>query len=277
MGFSICRTCAVEHTEAVGVCRICADERQWVPAEGQQWTTLDELAAAGQRLDMSRAGAGPVLHHERPAGRHRSARQAGPHAGGQPAVGPDRLPGRRDRSGSASWARSSRSWRATRTCSGCRWSGAGRSVAPRCWSPSGTWTGSAAPDPVIRPWSGKVELLPGVTLTSRAATSPAARSRTGRRGPRRGVLLSRRHDLPNPDRTSVSFMRSYPNRIPLSGAVVERIAGGRGLRVRPALRQLRREDRLRRPGGRAPLGRPAHRLGPGRLRPPDLVSCARVR
>jgi len=28
----------------------------------------------------------------------------------------------------------------------------------------------------------------------------------------------------NPDRTSVSFMRSYPNRIPLSGAVVDRVA-----------------------------------------------------
>ena len=28
----------------------------------------------------------------------------------------------------------------------------------------------------------------------------------------------------NPDRTSVSFMRSYPNRLPLSGAVVNRIA-----------------------------------------------------
>jgi hypothetical protein len=30
--------------------------------------------------------------------------------------------------------------------------------------------------------------------------------------------------MANPDRTSVSFMRSYPNRIPLSAAVVERVA-----------------------------------------------------
>ena len=27
----------------------------------------------------------------------------------------------------------------------------------------------------------------------------------------------------NPDRATVTFMRSYPNRIPLSGAVVERV------------------------------------------------------
>ena len=31
--------------------------------------------------------------------------------------------------------------------------------------------------------------------------------------------------FPNPDRRSVSFLRSYPNRLPLSGAVVRRIAG----------------------------------------------------
>ena len=40
----------------------------------------------------------------------------------------------------------------------------------------------------------------------------------------RGVLLSGDTIFANPDRTSVSFMRSYPNRIPLSGRVAERIA-----------------------------------------------------
>jgi hypothetical protein len=38
------------------------------------------------------------------------------------------------------------------------------------------------------------------------------------------VLLSGDTIFANPDRTSVSFMRSYPNRIPLSAQVVERIA-----------------------------------------------------
>ena len=35
-----CRTCAVEYAEPLpDVCPICADERQYVPATGQAWTT----------------------------------------------------------------------------------------------------------------------------------------------------------------------------------------------------------------------------------------------
>ena len=53
MSFWICATCAVEHSEQVEVCAICADERQWVPAEGQRWTTLEELAAEGRRVEVA--------------------------------------------------------------------------------------------------------------------------------------------------------------------------------------------------------------------------------
>lgn len=48
----ICATCAVEHAERVEVCAICDDERQWVPAAGQRWTSLPELAAAGTRVEV---------------------------------------------------------------------------------------------------------------------------------------------------------------------------------------------------------------------------------
>src|SRR4028119_1235292 len=44
--------CGVERAEPVGVCAICADERQYMPASGQQWTTLEELAAAGHRTQL---------------------------------------------------------------------------------------------------------------------------------------------------------------------------------------------------------------------------------
>ncbi len=47
--FSICATCAVEHAGRPEVCAICADERQWVPAGGQRWTTLGELAVGFMR------------------------------------------------------------------------------------------------------------------------------------------------------------------------------------------------------------------------------------
>jgi hypothetical protein len=46
----ICATCGVEHSRADGVCAICTDERQWVPADGQNWTTLTELAQSGRRV-----------------------------------------------------------------------------------------------------------------------------------------------------------------------------------------------------------------------------------
>lgn len=49
----ICSTCAVESAELTRVCAICADERQWVPATGQQWTTLEELNRSGYRADLT--------------------------------------------------------------------------------------------------------------------------------------------------------------------------------------------------------------------------------
>ena len=60
MSFWICETCAVEHSEQVEVCAICADERQWVPADGQHWTTLEELSAAGYKVDVKEVE--PGLH-----------------------------------------------------------------------------------------------------------------------------------------------------------------------------------------------------------------------
>lgn len=40
----ICATCGVQYlVKPKDDCRICADARQWVPHDGQKWTTLDEL------------------------------------------------------------------------------------------------------------------------------------------------------------------------------------------------------------------------------------------
>jgi glyoxylase-like metal-dependent hydrolase (beta-lactamase superfamily II) len=44
----ICFTCGTQFPESVdppAACVICEDERQYVPEEGQRWTTLDELRA----------------------------------------------------------------------------------------------------------------------------------------------------------------------------------------------------------------------------------------
>lgn len=43
---TICRTCGVETcTPPPDVCPICADERQWLPSAGQDWTTREELVS----------------------------------------------------------------------------------------------------------------------------------------------------------------------------------------------------------------------------------------
>ena len=83
----------------------------------------------------------------------------------------------------------------------------------------------ARQDPVIRTWSGKLNPLPGVTVIQPGGHFPGSAVvhwANGAEG--KGVILSGDTIFANPDRTSVSFMRSYPNRIPLSGAVVDRVA-----------------------------------------------------
>ena len=42
----LCTTCGTQHAESdqpPAVCAICQDERQYVKATGQQWTTLEKL------------------------------------------------------------------------------------------------------------------------------------------------------------------------------------------------------------------------------------------
>ena len=49
----LCATCGVQFTESSeppASCPICDDERQYVPATGQKWTTLDELRSTHHNL-----------------------------------------------------------------------------------------------------------------------------------------------------------------------------------------------------------------------------------
>jgi len=81
------------------------------------------------------------------------------------------------------------------------------------------------PDPVVTPWRKRHEVLPGVTLHEfggHFAGSSVVHWPAGAGG--RGVLLTSDTIHANPDRATVTFMRSYPNRIPLSPTAVQRIA-----------------------------------------------------
>lgn len=52
----ICATCGVQYGAARDDCPICRDERQYVGWNGQQWTTLADLRAAGHRGQVREEG-----------------------------------------------------------------------------------------------------------------------------------------------------------------------------------------------------------------------------
>ena len=46
MELPICATCGVQYSAPRDDCPVCEDARQWVPIDGQEWTTYEALAAA---------------------------------------------------------------------------------------------------------------------------------------------------------------------------------------------------------------------------------------
>lgn len=225
MSFVICATCAVEHAEKVPVCAICADERQWVPAQGQIWTSLPELAAAGTRVEVSELE--PDLYGltaQESVGIGQQSKLVRTPAGNllwDPLgyLDDDGVARVGELGGAAYIAASHPHMFGVQV----EWSRALGGVPILVSQADLEWV--ARPDPAIQPWTDDVEILPGVTLTQPGGHFPGsavAHWAGGAEG--RGVLLSGDTIFANPDRTSVSFMRSYPNRIPLSGAVVERVA-----------------------------------------------------
>jgi hypothetical protein len=79
-------------------------------------------------------------------------------------------------------------------------------------------------DPVVKEWREPIEVLPGVTLHRIGGHFPgsAVARLTGSDG--QGVLLSGDTVACTPDEHWVSFMRSFPNKLPLSAATVAKVA-----------------------------------------------------
>jgi hypothetical protein len=223
VSFWICATCAVEHSERVEVCAVCADERQWVPADGQHWTTLDELAGTEVTIDEVE----PNLYGVRskpPVGIGQQSMLVVTDEGNllwDPIGYLDDDAVRRVRSYGevvAIIASHPHMYGVQ-----VEWSHRLGDVPVYVSEPDAHWV--ARQDPVIQTWTGKLTPLPGVTVIQPGGHFPGSAVvhwSAGAEG--RGVVLSGDTIFANPDRTSVSFMRSYPNRIPLSGAVVDRVA-----------------------------------------------------
>ncbi len=220
----ICRTCAVEHAERVEVCAICADERQWVPAAGQQWTTLAELGAAGNRVHVRQlepdlfgvtveptVGIGQQAHLVRTTGGNLLWDPTG-------YVDDDGVRRVRELGEVVAIAASHPHMFGVQV----EWSRALGGVPVLVSEADLEWV--ARPDPVIRAWSGTYDVGPGLLLAQPGGHFPGSAVAVWAAGAGgRGVLFGGDTIQSNPDRKSVTFMRSYPNRIPLSAAVVERV------------------------------------------------------
>ena len=223
--FWLCRTCGVEHSTASDVCAICADERQWVPSEGQVWATLDDLTAEGMKSQVRLVEDGLVA------------------IGSSPALGIGQL-GKLvcSDAGNVLWDPSGFLDDDAVAAVAAR----GPVIAivashPHMYGDQVEWSHrlggvpvyvNAADaewvmrdDPVIQQWTDTLTLTPTLSVVRVGGHFPGSAVACWTAGADgRGVLLAGDTIFPNPDRRTVGFLRSYPNRLPLSAAVVERMA-----------------------------------------------------
>ncbi len=223
----ICVACGIEHANTArppARCAICSDDRQYVPPAGQQWTSLGELAGGhtggftelepdlyalrvspsfgiGQRGLLLRTPGGNLLW-EPPGFLDQAMIDAATELGGVAAVAASHphLVG----------------------CS-VTWSRAFEGVPVYVAEVDRRW--ARRPDDVLTPWSGTVEVLPGATLVQCGGHFPGSAVlhwAAGAQG--RGAVLCGDTLMVAADRATVSFMRSYPNLLPLPERLVRQIA-----------------------------------------------------
>jgi hypothetical protein len=222
----ICRTCGVQYGEARADCPICLDERQYVGWEGQRWTSLAELRAAGHRGRIEDEGEDIVgVGVEPPTAIGQRALLVRTPAGNvlwdMVTYLDDELVTRiMQLGGVAAIAISHPHYYGTMV----DWSYAFDAPvylheADREWV--------ARPDEAVRFWSGDThEILDGVTLINAGvhfAGGQVLHWRDAERG--KGALLSGDILQVVPDRRYVSFMYSYPNLIPERPRTVRRALG----------------------------------------------------
>jgi hypothetical protein len=204
---------------------VCEDERQWVPADGQQWTTLEKLRADGTRISMFEVE--PQLWGLR----------AEPQVGiGQQTmvvrtpegtllfdcvgyIDDEAVEQVRSLGPTLAVAASHPHMYGVQT----EWAKALGDVPVLIAERDREWVRRA--DPLVELYDERRDVAPGLTLHrvgGHFRGQAVVEWASGNDG--LGVLLAADAVFPNPDRKTVSFLRSYPNRLPLSGNVVQRIA-----------------------------------------------------
>jgi hypothetical protein len=227
MTIFVCRTCAVEQPDTrkpPAVCAICSDERQYVRPSGQKWTTLEELGTAGHRGKVAEVEPGLYgITIEPSVGIGQRALLVQTLAGNllwdpNGYLDDDLVATIRQLGGVAAVAASHPHMFGVQVEWSHRFGGAPVYVqaADREWL--------QRDDQVVATWEEKTEVLPGVVLHRIGGHFPgsAVGHFVGADG--RGVLLCGDTVACTPDEHWVSFMRSFPNKIPLSAAVVAKVA-----------------------------------------------------
>jgi glyoxylase-like metal-dependent hydrolase (beta-lactamase superfamily II) len=224
----ICVACAVQYADTAeppAECRICADDRQYVPAIGQQWTSIPELLAAGHRTMLAEVEPGLhslVVEPKIGIGQHTLLARG---SAGNLLWDPNGLlddaglEAVRGLGGIAAVSASHPHMYGSMV----EWSRAFGGVPVLVPEADREWV--TRPDPAIEFWSGRHEVLPGITLVQCGGHfrgSAAACWSGGSDG--RGSMLAGDTVMVAADPRWVSFMRSYPNHLPLSGAAVRRIS-----------------------------------------------------
>jgi glyoxylase-like metal-dependent hydrolase (beta-lactamase superfamily II) len=229
----ICATCAVQQAPTAAPparCPICEDERQYVRQGGQAWTTLEELARKGHRIlvrDLEPGLTGIGVEQSFGIGQRALLVQTARGNFLWDCVGfidDAAVAAVRARGGIAGIAMSHPHFYGAMV----EWSRAFGGAPIHVPQADAEWV--QYDDPAVIHWEGTKEVLPGVTLVQCGGHfegSAVLHWSQGAQG--RGALLVGDTITVVPDIRFVSFMRSYPNHIPLPAEAVERIVAS----VRP--------------------------------------------
>src|SRR5438552_1316692 len=224
----VCRTCGVQQAptdEPPPACAICEDERQYVPPQGQRWATLEELQAEGRRADVRELEPGLTgIGAEPQIGIGQRALLVQTAAGNVlwdylGFIDDAAVAAVKGRGGLAGIAMSHPHFYGV--C--VEWSQAFGNAPIFIPEADRRWV--MRPDPAVSYWRETLTPLSGLTLiqcSGHFEGSAVLHWSAGAEG--RGALLTGDTMTVVADRRFVSFMRSYPNEIPLSAATVKRIA-----------------------------------------------------
>jgi glyoxylase-like metal-dependent hydrolase (beta-lactamase superfamily II) len=223
----ICTTCGVGYAETEvprEVCLICADDRQYVNAAGQGWTTLDALRAAhGNELRELEPGLTGIASKPQVAIGQRALLVTRPDGGVMwdctPLITDAALEAIRAKGGVKAMAISHPHFYSTMV----DWSQALGGVPIYLHQDNRDWV--MRPDSAIEFWSGESKSIDdGITLIRTGGHFPGSTVlhwAAGAGG--KGALLTGDTVMVVPDTRWVSFMYSFPNLIPMNQKGVERI------------------------------------------------------